>query len=166
MACLSAWLSRAAFAAALSVFASAVQAKPEYCAFLAPEDFKAAGIVGAAKPSYNPDQVGAYCVYAGKSSALGGIEFDIFVASSVREADEIWANVRPASTKRESVAKALPPADKAELAGESGPYKFTALGVKRGRVVFHVGVPNAPGSREAVLALAKLVLKRTGHLGR
>jgi len=141
-------------------------AKKGYCGFLAPADFKAAGVAGAGKPTTNTDEAGAFCVYAGKSSATGGIEFDFFVAANARESEEIWANVRPESNKRASVAKSLPGAEQAEIAKITGKVNYTSLGVKRGKVVFHIGVPTTPKSEEAVLALAKLVLQRTDKLGR
>jgi hypothetical protein len=160
-------LLRLSLAVTALAFGPVALAKPEYCAYLTPDDFKAAGVSGAGKPSINTDEAGAFCGYAGKSSATGGIEFDFFVARTAPESDEIWANVRPESSQRASVAKSLPGAEKAELAKiTSGKVKYTSLGVKRGRVVFHIGVPTAARSEEAVLALARLVLQRTDKLGR
>jgi hypothetical protein len=159
-------LFRTAMAVSLLVFGLAAEAKKEYCAFLTPEDFKAAGVTGAGTPTTNTDEAGAFCVYAGKSSATGGIEFDFFVAGTARESEEIWANVRPESTKRTSVAKSLPGVEQAEIAKITGKVNYTSLGVRRGRVVFHVGVPTTPKSEESVLALARLVLQRTERLSR
>src|SRR5215813_12264039 len=47
---------------------------------LAPADFQAAGVSGAEKPKANVSDAGAsaYCSYAGKSVATGGIELDVF----------------------------------------------------------------------------------------
>jgi hypothetical protein len=157
---------RTTLAVALVGFGLAAEAKKEYCAFLAAEDFTAAGVAGVGRPSTNTDEAGAFCVYAGKSSATGGVEFDFFVAGTARESEEIWANVRPESNKRSSVATSLPGVDKAEIAKITGKVNYTSLGVKRGKVVFHVGVPTTPKSEEAVLALARLVLQRTEKLGR
>jgi len=153
-------------AISLLAFGLPAQAKKEYCGFLTPEDFKAAGVAGAGKPTTNGDDAGAFCVYAGKSSATGGIEFDFFVAPKDADAEAIWDEVRPGKAKRASVAKSLPGAELAEIAKETGKVNYTSLGVKRGKVVFHIGVPTTPKSEEAVLALARLVLQRADKLGR
>src|SRR5215813_14095300 len=59
--------------------AIAPKSGPALCA-LTPADFQAAGVSGASKPTANVEDGGAsaYCVYAGKSSATGGIELDVF----------------------------------------------------------------------------------------
>ncbi|MGD0120986.1 MAG: hypothetical protein ABSC46_00290 [Candidatus Limnocylindrales bacterium] len=50
------------------------------CGLLGPGDFAAVGVTGARTPTKNSDApTDAYCVYAGVSSATGGIEFDVFI---------------------------------------------------------------------------------------
>src|SRR5262249_60174538 len=57
---------------------------------LTPADFQSVGITTASKPTANVQDGGGsvYCVYAGKSSATGGIELDVFypAGSTVAEA--------------------------------------------------------------------------------
>ena len=64
------------------------------------------------------------------------------------------------------MAKSLPGVEQAEIAKVPGKTPHTALGVKRGKVVFHIGVPASAKSQEAILALARLVLQRSDKLGR
>ena len=132
----------------------------DYCALLSAPDFQAAGVQGARAPSVNPDEQGAYCVYAGKSSATGGIEFDVFETKSVADARDVYATVRGETGPASKVAGALPGADASEIAKVKGPPAFTMIAARKGRLVFAIGVPTTAKSQDAVVSLAKLVLQR------
>jgi len=149
-------------ALALSLPARAAE---DYCALLSPADFQAAGVAGARAPTKNPDQQGAYCVYAGKSSASGGIEFDVFVSQSVADAQGAYTELRysfPAAPG----PKALADADQAEVAKLAGPPAYTVIAVRKGKLAFDIGVPTNAKSQEAVISLARLVLQRAEKLAR
>jgi hypothetical protein len=137
-------------------------AAPDLCGLLSPSDFQAAGVTGAKAPTRNGTGNDAYCVYAGKSSATGGIELDVFIAPDEKEAKATYAEVRGAPGK----AAALAGADQAEVSQLRGPPAYTAISVRKGRLVFGLGVPATAKSQEAVLALARLVLQRGEALAR
>ena len=164
-------MNRPAMFATLTIAALAIsQATParaaeDYCALLTPADFQAAGVPGARAPTKNPDEQGAYCVYAGKSSATGGIEFDVFVSQSAADAQGVYTELRysfPAATG----PKALADADQAEVAKLAGPPAYTVIAVRKGKLAFDIGVPTSAKSQEAVISLAKLVLQRADKLAR
>jgi hypothetical protein len=146
--------------------APAARAAEDFCALLSPADFQAAGVPGARAPTKNPDEQGAYCVYAGKSSATGGIEFDIFVSRNVPDAQEVYRTVRGEMGAPATATKALPGTDQAEIAKGAGPPAYTVVAVRKGKLVFDIGVPAGPKSEEAVLSLARLVLQRAERLAR
>ena len=154
-----------AFAGLAVSHGTASRAAEDYCALLSPADFLAAGVPGARAPTRNPDERGAYCAYAGKSSATGGIEFDVFVTDGGADAKAVYAEIRYSRTKPEPM-KALPGADHAEVTKEAGPPPYTAIAVRKGKLVFGIGVPTSPKSQEAVLSLAGLVLQRADKLAR
>jgi hypothetical protein len=128
----------------------------DLCALLTPADFTAAGVTGAKAPTRNGTGNDAYCVYAGKSSGTGGIEMDVFIAPDLKEASATYNEVQGAPGK----AIAIPGADKAEIADRREPAAFTAITVRKGKLVFGIGVPTNAKSQDAVTALAKLVLQR------
>jgi hypothetical protein len=136
-------------------------AGPDLCALLAPADFQSAGVAGAKPPTRNGTGNDAYCVYAGKSSATGGIELDVFIAPDANEAKATYAEVRGAPGKAVSLA-----ADQAEVSQVKGPPAFTAISVRKGKLVFGLGIPTTAKSAEQVTALARLVLQRADALSR
>ena len=156
------WLALAALAAAPARAAPA----SDFCALLAPADFQAAGVPGARPPTVNPDEQGAYCVYAGKSSATGGIEFDVFVTRSAADAKDVYVTMRGETGPGSRVANPLPDADSSELAKIAGPPACTTITVQKGRLAFSIGLPASARSQEAVVSLAKLVLQRGEKLTR
>ena len=113
--------------------------------------------------SFSPTRNGtgndAYCVYAGKSSATGGIELDVFIAPDENEAKATYVEVRGAPGK----AVPLEGADQAEVSQIKGPPAFTLITVRKGKLSFGLGVPATAKSQEAVTALAKLVLQRSNR---
>jgi hypothetical protein len=159
---LSATLTIAALAISIATPARAAE---DLCALLSPADFQAAGVTGTKTPTKNPDANGAYCVYAGKSSGTGGVEFDVFTAPDASEAQAIYKELRysfPAAVG----PKALPDADQSEVAKLAGPPVYTSIIVRKGKLVFCIGVPASAKSQDAVIALARLVLQRADKLAR
>ena len=145
----------------LSALGSAAAA-PDLCGLLTPADFQAAGVSGAKAPTRNGTGNDAYCVYAGKSSATGGIEVDVFVAPDSNEAKATYTEARGAPGK----AASLPGVDQAEMSQLPGPPMVTILTVRKGKLVFGIGVPATAKSQDAVLSLARLVLQRGDALTR
>jgi hypothetical protein len=132
---------------------------------LTPADFQAVGIATASKPSANVQDGGAsaYCVYAGKSSATGGIELDVFhpAGPSVADAKE---TLKLAISEGASGMKpiAIPGADEAQWSATatSGGPAFATMAVRRGTLVFVVGVPTSKEAQTQLTKLAALVLQR------
>ena len=138
----------------------------DLCRLLSPSDFQAAGVQGARPPSVNPDEQVAYCVYAGKSSATGSIEFDVFVTKNAADANDVYTTVRGETGPGNRVANAVTGADESELVKVSGPPAFTTVAVRKGKLVFAIGVPTTSKSQDAVVSLAKQVLQRGEKLAR
>ncbi len=105
----------------------------------------------------------AYCVYAGMSGAMGGIELDIFYP----------AGPDPKQTEATANADLSGKLDPAGLAGtddsqiglgvRSGGPLFSTITVRRRDLVFALSIPAGPKAREQLLALSRLVLQRTGR---
>ena len=159
-------LAAAALAAAYASSAGAAAKADELCALLTPADFQAAGVPGAKAPNINPDDQGAYCVYAGKSSATGGIELDVFVTKDGDDAKGVYETMRGEAGRASKTANPLPGVDQSELANVAGPPAFTTIAVRKGKLVFAIGVPTTPKSRDTVVSLTKLVLQRGEKLAR
>ena len=131
---------------------------------LAPDDFKAAGVSGAGKPNANvSDPASAYCVYAGKSGATGGIELDVFDPAGDSEVDakeaERIAMGEGGLSKPEELK--LTGTDSAHwgLAKSGGP-ELASLCVRRGMLVFTLSVPASKDAKAQLHKLAGLVLER------
>jgi hypothetical protein len=132
---------------------------------LTPADFQGVGLTEAAKPTANVQDDGAsvYCIYAGKSSATGGIELDVFnpAGASVTEAKE---TLRFAIGEGTSGLQAIPiaGADEAQWAPatESGGPKFAVIAVRRGTLVFVLGTPTSANVRLQLMQLAAILLQR------
>jgi hypothetical protein len=132
---------------------------------LTPADFQAAGIPNASKPTANVQDKGAgvYCVYAGKSSATGGIELDVFYPAGANGA-EVKATYETAIGESSTGLKpiAIAGADEARWAPSavSGGPPFGTIAVRRGSLVFVLGVPANPKAQEQLTKLAQAVLAR------
>jgi hypothetical protein len=138
----------------------------DYCGLLGPGDFAAAGLAGAGAPSANPDPQGAYCVYAGRSGATGGIELDVFVGTDDADASAIFVNVRSFIDVGTGKA-ALPEADEvALLASAGGSPDYAVIAVRKGLLVFGISFPAGDGAQDRLVALARLVLARGDALTR
>jgi hypothetical protein len=148
-------MRRCAVLALLASVVTPALAAPDLCALLTPADFQAAGIAGAKPPTRNGTGNDAYCVYAGKSSGTGGIELDVFIAPDANEAKATYNEMRGAPGKAVALA-----ADQAETSQRKEPAAFTFIAVRKGKLVFGLGVPTTAKSQEQVTALAKLVLQR------
>jgi hypothetical protein len=142
------------------------RAAEDLCALLSPADFQAAGVQGARAPTKNPDQQGAYCVYAGKSSSTGGIEFDVFVTAGSAESQEFFTNMHSLPRAANPKSKDIPDADEVEVAKLAGPPAYTVITVRKGKLVFDIGVPTSAKSPEVVISLARLVLQRADKMTR
>jgi hypothetical protein len=134
------------------------------CALTA-ADFTAAGVAGAGKPTANVQEDGAsaYCVYAGKSSATGGIELDVFYPAGANANDakatfetaigEAGSGLAPLKLAGTDEARWSPKA-------VSGGPPFATLAVRRGTLVFVLGFPTGKNAQAQLTKLAELVLKR------
>jgi hypothetical protein len=132
---------------------------------LTPADFQGVGITSAAKPSANVQDGGAsvYCVYAGKSSATGGIELDVFnpAGPSVADAKETFrTGIAEGSSGMQPIK--IGGADEAQwsAAARSGGPPFATLAVRRGTLVFILGIPTSANAETQLTRLAALVLQR------
>jgi hypothetical protein len=131
------------------------------CSLLGPGDFAAAGVAGASAPTVNSDENGGrYCVYAGKSGATGGIEFDAFTGDPVGTYQTIAGET---GTLTELAATDLPGADQAgvNLSGTGG---VAAIVVRKGQLIFDMSFPGGPQARAELIALSALVMERAAAL--
>ena len=135
---------------------------------LTPADFQSVGVGGTAKPTANVQDGGAsvYCVYAGKSSAMGGVELDVFhpAGPSIADAKE---TLRMAIGEGSSAQTPLQPiaiagADEARWspAVKSGGPVFASIAVRRGTLVFVLGIPASATAQTQLTKLVAMVLER------
>ena len=151
---------------------AAVAAGDDLCKLLGPGDFANAGVPGAAGPSENNQPPSAYyCVFRGKSSATGGIEFDLGLEATAADAQagfpEWFAEFDPSNdtpvsiTGADQAALSLPPGE-----GSTEP---VLIGVRKGRLTFVIGVgtpfANAQQVGGQLKTLAALVMQRATALG-
>jgi len=135
------------------------------CEALTVADFQSVGIMNATPPKTNvgEDGASAYCTYAGKSSATGGIELDVFHPAGAN-AKEAMATEETAIGESSSVQKsiAIPGTDDARWSPNavSGGPTFATMTVRRGTLVFVIGIPANKNSQDQLLKLSDLVLKR------
>jgi hypothetical protein len=132
---------------------------------LTPADFQAVGVIGAGKPKANVQDAGAgtSCVYAGKSSATGGIELDVFYPAGVTT-DEVRVTYINAIQEGGDLLKPIKVdgADEARWApaAVSGGPPFATMAVRRGQLVFILGIPSSKNAQTQLTKLAGQVLKR------
>jgi len=142
----------------------------DLCDLLGPGDFAAAGVKGAGPPDSNSTPpTDFYCVYAGRSSYKGGIEFDAFLSDSAAAAADVFETVIKENAARHALDRARElGVDEALLSlespGEPGP--VATLGVRRGKLVFAIGFPGNPQAEVQLLGLARTVLQRGDALTR
>ncbi len=139
---------------------------PAMCGGLNVADFQGLGLSQAAPPTANVSDKGAsaYCVYAGKSSATGGIELDVFYPAGANstEAKATLETAIGESGGSSSQAISVPGADEARWAPNavSGGPAFATIVVRRSTLVFVLGIPSAKDAQSKLLKLAETVLKR------
>jgi len=132
---------------------------------LAPADFQAAGVAGANKPTTNVQEAGANvaCVYSGKSAATGGIELDVMYPAGAN-AKEAKATFDTAVGEGSSPMKPIKIAgtDEALWSGDakSGGPAFATIAVRKGTLVFVLGIPASKNAQTQLTKLAELVLKK------
>jgi hypothetical protein len=137
---------------------------PAMCA-LGPGDFQSAGVANAAKPNVNVQDGGAsvYCVYAGKSSATGGIELDVFYPAGANAA-EVKATYETAIGEGTNGLQPLKlaGADEARWSANavSGGPPYASIAVRRKSLVFVLGLPTSKNAEVQLTKLASLLLKR------
>lgn len=142
-----------------------VAAGADLCGLLGPGDFAAAGVAGAGKPTENnQDNSNVYCVYAGKSAATGGIEFDAFLAGSAADSKASYDALAAPMVDLSGEGKAaFPDADGAVIRNDiPGPY--AGIAVWKGKLVFTIGIPSTLTSKIQLVVLAKHVLERAAAL--
>jgi hypothetical protein len=151
-------------ASPVAVSPGALPTSDQLAALLGPDDFTAAGVPGAAAPSVNPGDPGsAYIVYAGPSSAGGGIELDVFVYETLEDAASLVFD--PGIFALDEASKQTLGAERAtfmaEQATNDGTGTFDTLWAQKGRLAFALGIPTTDTSRDQLLALGRLVLERS-----
>lgn len=133
---------------------------------LGPGDFAAAGISGARTGNVNSTEPGSvYVVYAGKSSATGGIEYDAFVSGTESDAQGTYATVMEGMLDSTSMGKRdLPTADDAAMRLDNpidSGGTYASVAVRKGLLVFDIGIPSTATAEAQLTALATFVLART-----
>src|SRR5262245_37846038 len=156
-----------AFMALVSPRAQAVSILPQsgaaLCGALTVADFQGVGISNASPPKANVQDKGAsaYCPYAGKSSATGGIELDVFYPAGANAA-EAKATEETANGELSSVLKPITIAgtDDAQWSPDavSGGPPFATLVVRRSNLVFVLGIPRSQNAQAQLLKLAEIIL--------
>src|SRR5262249_7100055 len=132
---------------------------------LAPADFQAVGVQNASKPNANVQEGGAsaYCVYAGKSSATGGIELDVFYPAGTN-AKEAQATCETAIGESGGSMKPIKiaGADEARWSDKvvSGGPPAASITVRKGTLVFVLGFPTSKNAQTQLTKLAELLLKK------
>ena len=132
---------------------------------LRPNDFAEAGVAKASEPSVNVQDGGksAFCVYAGKSVATGGIELDVFLpaGASPVEIKETYQTVI-AESGAEMTPIRIEGADEARWSAHavSGGPPFATIVVRRRELVFTIGIPPSKNAQAQLTSLSGLVLKQ------
>ena len=132
---------------------------------LTPSDFTTAGVANAAKPSANVQDGGssAYCAYAGKSAATGGIELDVFSPAGASPADiKETYRVAIGESSGDLAPLKIQGADEARWSGRavSGGPPFATIAVRRGDLVFVLSIPASKDAQAQLTSLSGFVLKR------
>jgi hypothetical protein len=132
---------------------------------LSPNDFTTAGVANAAKPTANVQDGGAsaYCVYAGKSGATGGIELDVFAPAGPTPADvkETFKTATGESSSPLTPIR-LEGTDEALWSAHqvSGGPPFATIAVRRGDLVFVLSFRAHKDALVQLTSLWGLVRKR------
>jgi len=132
---------------------------------LTPADFQGAGVASASKPTANVDEGGAsaYCVYAGRSAATGGVELDVFYpagANAVESKATFDTAVAEGGSALTTISIAGTDEARWSAAAVSGGKPFATLTARKGNLVFSLGMPTSAGVQAQIVKLAALVLQR------
>lgn len=151
---------------------SAVAAGDDLCKLLGPGDFASVGVTDARGPTENNSPPSGYfCVYRGKSSATGGIEFDAFVSDTAADAHDAFPDLFSEFVTTDDVAVTIAGADEATLSvptfdGSTDP---VLIGVRKGNLTIGIGMGTAfadvQKASDQVKRLAALVIQRAAALG-
>lgn len=132
------------------------------CALLTDEDFADVGVAGTTAPTVNSDQPGsAYCVYAGRSAAAGGVELDVFVSADAAEAATTYQTARGEYPATSPTRPDLPGIDEGEL-DAGGPDRAATIIVRKGNLVLTLGFPSSGAAEDQLLELTRTALERAG----
>jgi hypothetical protein len=142
-----------------------VAAGDDLCKLLGPGDFAAVGVSGTGPAvENNQDNSNVYCVYAGKSAATGGVEFDAFLADTKADSEASFNTLAAPMLDLEGVGKAaFPDADGAMLRTDI-PDGYAGIAIWKGKLAFDIGIPMGDQAKDQLIALAKLVLDRAKGL--
>jgi hypothetical protein len=149
-----------------------VAAGGDLCKLLGPGDFAAVGVADASGPTENPtDPLDNYCVYRGKSSGTGGIEFDVSVSETVADAQGVFAGLFGEFLASDVTDVGVSGADEARLGlpNATASTDPALIGVRKGKLTFGIGMgipyADAQHAGDQLKQLAALVLKRGSALG-
>lgn len=129
---------------------------------LTPADFGAQGLtVGAAQANISDGGASAYCTYTGKSAATGGVELDVFELPTPADAAQTEATAAGEATQSlQPIAIAGTDAARWDPKAVSGGPEFASILVRRGALVFVIGIPASADAQQKLTALSGLVLGR------
>ena len=129
---------------------------------LSAADFQAQGIpAGEAHANVSDGGASAYCTYSGKSAATGGVELDVFQTPSPGDAQQTEATAAGEATQHlQPIALAGTDAARWDPKAVSGGPEFASILVRRGTLVFVIGIPAAADAQQKLTALAGTVLQR------
>lgn len=128
-------------------------------------DFAAVGLHVNARPDANVQDGGqsAYCVYSGRSGAMGGVELDVFwpaggSAAAAVQTEETVLGEDSAAYQPAGIAGVLD--SRIAMSIVAGGPRFAAIVVRRGDLVFTISLPAGPPARTRLLRLSRIVLAR------
>jgi hypothetical protein len=126
------------------------------CALLTAQDWSQFGYVTGAQPDVSSDGPGsAYCVYA------NGLGLDVFVDEAADDAEETYRTVIENAGFADGRSVELPGADEATIDTDLGG-DAAGIVVRQGRVTFTIALPSGEAAEAQLLALAAIVMQRTG----
>jgi hypothetical protein len=153
-----------------------VAAGGDLCKLLGPGDFAAVGVTDASGPTENPtDPLNHYCVYRGRSSATGGIEFDVSVSASKADAKRVFdAYFGEVRTTSDFTNISLTGADQGlvSLPNSATNSDPAMIAIQAGKLTYLIGMgilfADAQNQKAAnqLTQLATLVLQRGAALGK
>jgi hypothetical protein len=155
----------AAVSAALAQQRIVAKSGAAMCGALTAADFSSVNVRTDAKPTANVSDGGAsaYCVFAGKSGATGGVELDVFYPAGTTPADvKETMNTASAETTPALAPITVPGADEARWSAstKSGGPAFATIVVRRGNLVLGLSIPTGKDAQAQLMKLVDVALKR------